>query len=177
MKRLSRFTIAALAIAFFATSSLRAANPALLITARDFDSMMGSAKRIQAAVAPKDTSNFEEQFLEQAGIPNATGIDKSRAWHFGIWSRGTGPSLNVYFVPVTNFKQFKNALEDGKDFRGRDNLNVIRKSGKFAVIFRQHKRSPKLSDEWIKSVQSNNFVGLSGATTFDGLVLRAEGRF
>ncbi len=33
------------------------------------------------------------------------------------------------------------------------------------------------TDEWIKSVQSNNFVGLSGATTFDGLVLRAEGRF
>jgi hypothetical protein len=33
------------------------------------------------------------------------------------------------------------------------------------------------TDEWIKAVQSNNFVGLSGNMTFDGLVLRCEGRF
>ncbi len=33
------------------------------------------------------------------------------------------------------------------------------------------------TDRWVKSVQSNNFVGLSDTMTFDGLVLRCEGRF
>ncbi len=33
------------------------------------------------------------------------------------------------------------------------------------------------TDEWIKSVQSNNFVGLGDGITFDGIVLRCEGRF
>lgn len=154
MSKIPRITFALLTISIIATCGLHAANPALLISARDFDSMMDSARTIQAATSSKDTTNFEKSFLEQAGTPNATGIDKSRAWHFGIWSRGAGSSLNVYFIPVTNFKEFKKALEKGKDFRGRDNLNVIRKSGKYAVIFRQHKRSPELSEEWIKAVTS-----------------------
>ena len=33
------------------------------------------------------------------------------------------------------------------------------------------------TDEWIDAVQNNNFVDLSGGMTFDGLVLRCEGRF
>ncbi len=33
------------------------------------------------------------------------------------------------------------------------------------------------TDQWVKAVQSNNFVGLSDTITFDGLVLRCEGRF
>ncbi len=33
------------------------------------------------------------------------------------------------------------------------------------------------TDEWVKSVQSNNFVGLSDGMSFDGVVLRCEGRF
>ena len=33
------------------------------------------------------------------------------------------------------------------------------------------------TDEWIQAVQNNNLVGLSGNMTFDGLVLRCEGRF
>lgn len=33
------------------------------------------------------------------------------------------------------------------------------------------------TDQWVNAVQSNNFVGLSDSLTFDGLVLRCEGRF
>jgi len=33
------------------------------------------------------------------------------------------------------------------------------------------------TDEWIKSVQRNNFVGLGDTLTFDGLTARAELRF
>jgi hypothetical protein len=33
------------------------------------------------------------------------------------------------------------------------------------------------TDEWIDAVQSNNYVGLSSNTSFDGLVFRCEGRF
>jgi hypothetical protein len=33
------------------------------------------------------------------------------------------------------------------------------------------------TDEWIDAVQNNNFVDMSGGMTFDGLVLRCEGRF
>ena len=33
------------------------------------------------------------------------------------------------------------------------------------------------TDEWIKAVQANNFVGLSDTMSFDGLVVRGETRF
>lgn len=33
------------------------------------------------------------------------------------------------------------------------------------------------TDEWIEAVQDSNYADLSGAMTFDGLVLRCEGRF
>ena len=33
------------------------------------------------------------------------------------------------------------------------------------------------TDEWLDAVQSNNYGGLSGSMSFDGLVMRCEGRF
>lgn len=33
------------------------------------------------------------------------------------------------------------------------------------------------TDEWLEAVQSNNYVGLSDTLTFDGVVVRCEGRF
>ena len=150
MKIITRVIAVAAALATITSSAWAATNPSFVVTARDFDSMMAGAKRIQDATSAKDNGDFEKTFLEQAGAPDANGIDKSRPWHFAMWHRGTGPSMNVYFIPVTNFKEFKNGLKEGKDFRGRHNLNVIRKNGKYAVIFLQHQHSPELTDPWIK---------------------------
>ncbi|HRX80930.1 MAG TPA: hypothetical protein P5307_17800, partial [Pirellulaceae bacterium] len=33
------------------------------------------------------------------------------------------------------------------------------------------------TDEWIKGVQTNNFVGMDSTMTFDGLVARFEARY
>jgi hypothetical protein len=127
--------------------------PMMTVTAKDFATMMETSKHIQKAVEEQQKADLEQEFLKQAGNPNATGMDKSSPWHFGYWFTGPGqPTYTAYYIPVTDFKGFKSALIAGKQFRGRDNLNIIRKNGKYAVIIMRHEKQPEIAPEAITAI-------------------------
>ncbi|MGB0581905.1 MAG: hypothetical protein ACPGVU_19595 [Limisphaerales bacterium] len=127
--------------------------PLGVISVKNYDSMMDAAVRVQKALEQTEP-DLRKEFLREAGNPEGTGIDMKRPWHF-VFSPPMPPQtsgVTAFFVPVTNFKEFKGALQGDSMFKGRGNKNVIRKSGNYAVIVQRSAAQSELDAELVKSV-------------------------
>lgn len=127
--------------------------PLGVISVQNYESMMDAAVRVQKAFEQTEP-DLRKGFLREAGNPDGTGIDMNRPWHF-VFSPPIPPkssSVTAFFVPVTKFNEFKNALQDDGMFKGRGGTNIIRKSGNYAVIIQRHAAQPPIDPEVVKSV-------------------------
>lgn len=155
MKQIRYFTtfLAVVIISLTAAPKLTAENhhPMLIVTAKDFGEMMESSKHVLRAL--EQENDIENRFLAEAGNPEGKGIDFHRPWHLAYWFTGIGQkTYAARYIPVTDFDAFVDACKEGKEFRGRDNANIIRKNGEYAVIITRNKRDPEIAPDVIESI-------------------------
>lgn len=144
-----------LLVALFGAIATQAAEfkPLGVISTKNFNAMMEAAGHVQKAVEQTEP-DLRQEFLRRAGNPDGAGIDMERPWHF-VFAPPTPPSsrgVNAFYIPVTKFREFKNALQDDGMFKGRGNANVIRKSGKYAVIIQRTTEQPELGPDQVKTI-------------------------
>lgn len=165
-----------LLIAFASTGAH--AEPFITVTTRNLDVLLDGSAKIANALELGKGDEFKEKFLDESGNPDLIGVDKKRAWHFAAFRPADGSSIHriwqATYVPVTDFKEFRGALQEGKQFTGARNLNIIRKSGGYAVVITRYNKETRLDAEdrkrilqWAKSAPTDPKHDFTGNFVMD----------
>lgn len=118
------------------TGAFAASVPPISITVKSYNALEAGAIKLINAVQPGEGEKTLAEIRGGLGLSQLQGVDKSRPWQAVLWLETVSnePSVSVR-VPVSNFNEFKQGLDDTGLFANESGANSLSEVDGYAVLW------------------------------------------